>query len=111
MTKDELNLIVQQNLDDGAAFPYLVTHCPRTLALLDALLKAGQETHEPMDWAQLGMDGNRDHAIEHLRKLSDKFLVDPKHEDHWLNAVCRLLFVVEIREAMKESVGVSTKRQ
>lgn len=106
MTREQLDKIIQQNLDDGAAFPYLVTHCPRAVALLDALLKAGQETHEPLDWANLGTLGNIDHAVEHIRKVLDRHDLNLKHEDHWLNAVCRLLFVVEIREAMKEQQQV-----
>ncbi len=103
MTREKLDQIVQQNLDDGAAFPYLVTHCPRALALLDALLKAGQETHEPMDWVLLGMSGNRDHAVEHLRAAMDPHDLNLKHEDHFLNALCRWMFVVEIREAAKDA--------
>jgi hypothetical protein len=110
LTKDQLDQIIQQNLDDGCAFPYLLTHCPRTLKLLDDLLKTGQATHEPMDWLKLGMVGNRDKAIVHLRKMLDKYNLD-QSEDHWLNAVCRLLFVVEIREAAKEAASAQTPRE
>jgi len=101
-TQEQLDQIVQQNIDDGCAFPYLLTHCPRALAILDALLKTGQLTHAPMDWVALGTQGNIDHAIKHMRATLDKYHVNTKHEDHWLNAVCRLLFVVEIRESIKE---------
>ena len=106
MTKDQLDKIIQRAIDDNTPFPYLLTHCPRALALLDALLKAGQDTHEPMDWVELGPDGNKQHAIDHIRAMSDKHNLNLKHEDHWLNAVCRLLFVVELREAVKEQQQV-----
>jgi len=101
MTKEQLDKIVQQNIDDGAAFPYLLTHCPRSLALLDELLKKGQDTHEPMDWIALGLNGNRDHAIDHLRKMMGPRLIGD-HDNHWLNAVCRLMFCLELLEAAKD---------
>lgn len=102
MTQEQLDTIVQQNLDDGCAFPYLLTHCPRSIAKLDQLLKDGQATHGPMDWVDLGTQGNIDHAIEHIRRMFDNYRLDSK-TDHWLNAVCRLMMALEIRESLLES--------
>lgn len=104
ITQSQLDLIVQQNLDDGCAFPYLMTHCPRALALLDQLIKAGQSTHGPMDWLDLGTEGNIDHATKHIKQMMLQMRVRTigDYNDHWLNAVCRLMMALEIREAIKE---------
>lgn len=103
--KAKLDEIVQQNLDDGAAFPYLVTHLPRVLAALDRLIKVGQETHKPLDWMELGTQGNVNRAIEHIQKTAQKIPTIGDHDDHWLNACCRMLMAFELREILKETAA------
>lgn len=107
--KEKLDAIVQQNLDDGAAFPYLVTHLPRALAALDGLLKVGQETHKPLDWMELGTEGNVSRAIEHIKKTNQKVPIIGDHDDHWLNACCRMLMAFELREIIKETTSKGVK--
>ena len=62
-----------------------------------------------MDWLDLGTEGNIDHAVEHIREMMKQLKVKTigDHTDHWLNAICRLMMALEIREAMKE--GTITK--
>lgn len=104
ITQAQLDIIVQQNLDDGCAFPYLMTHCPRSLAMLDKLIKDGQASHGPMDWLDLGTGGNIDHATKHVFEMMKQLKVRTigDNTDHWLHAVCRWIMALEIREAMKE---------
>ena len=109
MTQDQLDQIVQQNLDEGCAFPYLLTHCPRAIALLDELIKQGQKTHEPMGWVKLGTQGNISRSIIHIRKMNETVPTVGDHDDHWLNAVCRLMMSLELREATKEALKTAKK--
>jgi len=102
-TQAQLDQAVQDLIDDGCAFPYVVAHCPRAIALLDELIKTGQQTHGPMDWKQLGSQGNVERATAHLREMMNKYSLD-RSADHFLNAACRMIMALELREETKDTV-------
>jgi hypothetical protein len=104
MTKEALDQLIRDAIADGVAFPFLVTHCPRAVALLDGLIEAGQKTHGPMDWKDLKIRGNLDRSLTHRLdvSVSNGATIGSGKDDALLNATCRLLMALELREAAKE---------
>ena len=54
--------------------------------------------HKEGDWRTLGVAGNVDHAVTHIRE----FIFKAEDEDHLANLACRTLMALQLREEAKK---------
>lgn len=106
-TREELTQLVRMVREDGYHHPHTEVHIHLALQLLEELIVKGEETHEPMDWKALGIEGNLAHARDHMHNI-DPLTGGNKSEivagtDDLLNQACRLLMALQLREEARNA--------
>jgi hypothetical protein len=67
------------------------------------VLERGERDHVAGDWLDLP---TRDHAAKAMSHLDHYLVGADVTEDHLVNAACRLLFCIELRQRQRESLQV-----
>lgn len=98
ITQEELDAKVLAAIMAGHLEPFLHVHVPLAIHAVDNLICREAKNHGPMDWKDQGEEGNLEHAETHLEKLC---IPSGEIEDHLLNATCRLLMALQLREESK----------
>lgn len=101
MEREELAELVRTVSEDGYHHPHTEVHLHMAIRKIEELLIKGEAMHEPMDWKELEISGNLNKIRNHgpfIHPLTGENQVNASHEDHLLNATCRLLMALQLRE-------------